>query len=53
LNDTGRYTHAISYLNKLANGAEFNILETKEAIIRENDGKPVIGHLSLWLVDAE
>ncbi len=28
-------------------------LETKEAIIRENDGKPVIGHLSLWLVDAE
>ncbi len=53
LNDTGRYTHAISYLNKLANDAEFNILETKEAIIRENDGKPVIGHLSLWLVDAE
>ena len=53
LNDTGRYTHAISYLNKLANDAEFNILETKEEIIRENDGKPVIGHLSLWLVDAE
>lgn len=53
LNDTGRYTHAISYLNQLANDAEFNILETQEQIIRENDGKPVIGHLSLWLVDAE
>lgn len=53
LNDTGRYSHAMSYLNALANNAEFNILETKEEIIRENDGKPVVGHLSLWLVDAE
>jgi len=53
LNDTGRYTHAISYLNKLANDVDFNILETKEEIIRINHGKPVIGYLSLWLVDAE
>jgi predicted TPR repeat methyltransferase len=53
LNDTGRYTHAISYLNKQANDAGFNILETKEEVIRENEGKPVLGHLSLWLVDME
>lgn len=53
LMDTGRYAHAISYLNKLANDSEFNILDTQEEIIRENEGKPVLGHLSLWLVDAE
>lgn len=48
LNDTGRYLHALSYLNKLAKNAGFSILETKEEIIRQDGGKPIVGHLSLW-----
>jgi len=48
LNDTARYAHTLSYLNKLAQDSGFSVLETKEEVIRINEGKPVIGYLSLW-----
>lgn len=48
LNTTGRYAHALSYLNNLANDTDFDVLETKEDVIRFNDQKPVQGYLSVW-----
>lgn len=48
LNNTGRYAHAKSYLDKLAQNAGFNVIEVKDDIIRMNEGKPVLGYLSLW-----
>lgn len=48
LNDTARYAHALSYLNTLARDSGFSVLENKEEVIRVDEGKPVIGYLSLW-----
>jgi predicted TPR repeat methyltransferase len=48
LNDTARYAHALSYLNKLARDSGFSVLEIKEEVIRVNEGTPVIGYLSVW-----
>jgi predicted TPR repeat methyltransferase len=48
LNDSARYVHTLSYLNKLAQDSGFSVLEIKEETLRVNEGKPVIGYLLVW-----
>lgn len=47
--DTGRYAHALHYLNRLAETGGFRVLETREHQVRINNGKPVMAHLTLWV----
>lgn len=48
LNDTGRFVHAIKYLNRLAKEFGFDVLETKEEPCRQEKGEPIMGYLVLW-----
>lgn len=45
LNDTGRYTHAPSYILKLANTHRLEIFSSRAVVLRMNGGKPVNGHV--------
>ncbi len=47
LESTGRYSHASSYINKLA-AHGFLPVEMVETNLRMEQGKPVNGHLILW-----
>ena len=48
LENTGRYTHSVSYLTSLASDNGFQGLELAATQIRLERGKPVNGYLVLW-----
>lgn len=48
LNESGRYAHALSYLTGLAQQNGFTVLANQQDVIRENEGKPIAGHLCIW-----
>jgi predicted TPR repeat methyltransferase len=45
---TGRYTHAVRYLEELARDCGFSVLAALSTPIRKQDGVPVPGRLVLW-----
>jgi predicted TPR repeat methyltransferase len=48
LMSTGRYTHAVRYLEELASDGGFRVLAALSTPIRKQDGVPVPGWLFLW-----
>jgi len=48
LENTGRYTHTASYLNRLASANGFLIAESVATYIRTQRDQPVDGYLVLW-----
>jgi predicted TPR repeat methyltransferase len=48
LESTGRYTHSIPYLTRLAAANDFLPQEIAATQLRLEKGKPVNGHLVLW-----
>lgn len=48
LEKTGRYTHSVDYISKLAASNDFHHQEIVSTQIRMEHGNPVNGHLVLW-----
>ncbi|SFU62909.1 Predicted methyltransferase, contains TPR repeat [Polaromonas sp. YR568] len=48
LNTTGRYTHSLAYLTRIASNHGFEMLRRKEVQIRVEVSKTVPGYLMLW-----
>ncbi len=48
LEPTGRYSHAVAYLSRLAAANGFRVLESVPTRIRTEHGKPVNGHMAVW-----
>lgn len=47
--DTGRYAHALTYLNRLAATGGFRVAETRAHHCRIENGRPIMGYLTLWV----
>lgn len=48
LNATGRYTHSLGYLTRIASNNGFEMLRMKEVQVRVEGAKAVQGYLMLW-----
>lgn len=42
---TGRYVHRLNYLQTVVSAAGFNVLTSKQVVLRMQDGEPVAGYL--------
>ena len=49
----GRYAHSLKYLNELAGRHDFQVKRVKQAPIRTDGTRPVMGWLVVWLAGAE
>jgi len=45
LNDTGRYTHSLNYIERLAAASGLQVCSSRAVVLRMNAGKPVNGHV--------
>lgn len=48
LNNTGRYSQSVSYVNRLAAASGFQVLDMVETQLRKEHGRAVNGYLVLW-----
>jgi len=48
LNGSGRYAHALAYLERLARDHGFTFAERRDVTLRLDHGEPVEGYVALW-----